>query len=49
MTHSDDLLRLKNLRIEAMEKELQNLKEQLMLSEAQVEILQDTLKDYLKL
>ena len=49
MTHSDDLLRLKNLRIEAMEKEMQNLKEQLMLSEAQVEILQDTLKDYLKL
>jgi|14BtaG_2_1085337.scaffolds.fasta_scaffold12430_4 hypothetical protein len=49
MTHSDDLLRLKNLRIEAMEKELQNLKEQLMLSEAQVEILQDTLKDYLQL
>lgn len=32
-----------------MEKELQNLKEQLMLSEAQVEILQDTLKDYLQL
>jgi hypothetical protein len=49
MTHSDDLLRLKNLRIEAMEKEMQNLKEQLMLSEAQVEILQDTLKDYLQL
>jgi len=49
MTHSDDLLRLKNARIEAMEKELQNIKEQLMLSEAQVEILQDTLKDYLKL
>ena len=49
MTHSDDLLRLKNLRIEAMEKEMKNLKEQLMLSEAQVEILQDTLKDYLKL
>ncbi len=49
MTHSDDLLRLKNLRIEAMEKELQNIKEQLMLTEAQVEILQDTLKDYLQL
>jgi hypothetical protein len=49
MTHSDDLLRLKNLRIEAMEKEMKNLKEQLMLSEAQVEILQDTLKDYLQL
>jgi len=49
MTHSYDLLRLKNARIEAMEKEMQNLKEQLMLSEAQVEILQDTLKDYLQL
>jgi hypothetical protein len=49
MTHSDDLLRLKNARIEAMEKELQNIKEQLMLTEAQVEILQDTLKDYLQL
>lgn len=32
-----------------MEKEIINLKEQLELSEAQVDILQDTLKDYLQL
>jgi hypothetical protein len=49
MTHSEDLLRLKNARIKAMEKEIINLKEQLELSEAQVDILQDTLKDYLQL
>lgn len=49
MTHSEDLLRLKQARIEAMENEIANLKQQLELTEAKVEILQETLQDYLKL
>lgn len=48
MTHTDDLIRLKDARISALELEINKLKEKLELSTALVSVLETTIKDYLE-